>query len=223
MLKGAYAMIRAAEQDEARIRQQVRAGVARSYYGLYAARRAKALSEQSLATALHHQELTRRQIAAGTLADRARYQSDLAVAQAKRDLARANEQVDVAELAFHQTTGLPQDSGVSLPPTASVAASVDEALRVAMDARPDLKAAPTQLSCTAVLAEVHNPPGKLEYRRYAEVRRIRLLAKGTWPPQGLGKLVKLERACVPPLSRGAVKPLPPERLLRCLGLPLGAS
>jgi outer membrane protein len=141
VLKGAYAMIRAAEQDEARIRQQVRAGVARSYYGLYAARRAKALSEQSLATALHHQELTRRQIAAGTLADRARYQSDLAVAQAKRDLARANEQVDVAELAFHQTTGLPKDSGVSLPPTAAVAASVDEALRVAMDARPDLKAA----------------------------------------------------------------------------------
>jgi multidrug efflux pump len=141
VLKGAYAMIRAAEQDEARVRQQVRAGVARSYYGLYAARRAKDLSEQSLATALHHQELTRRQIAAGTLAERARYQADLAVAQAKRDLARANEQVDVAELTFHQTTGLPQDSTVSLPPTAAVAANVDEALRLAMDARPDLKAA----------------------------------------------------------------------------------
>lgn len=140
VLRGAYSLVRAAQQDEARARQQVRAGTARAYYGLYAANMAKILSERAVETALHHRELTERQVAAGSLPERARLQSELSVSQARRDMARAEEQRAGAAVSFAQVTGLSGDSTVSLPPTGQLPADLGAALAVAVESRPDLKA-----------------------------------------------------------------------------------
>ncbi len=119
-LLAAYDLVEAAERDAQLADQQIRLGVAQSYYGLATARAAAALSDESLATARDQLELARRQVDAGLADRRALIQAELGVARAEREAAAAREQVIAAERGFENLTGLPGSSEVVFPdpPTA---------------------------------------------------------------------------------------------------------
>ena len=139
-LRAAYAMGRGAELDEARKHQQVKAGVARAYYSLWSARESLAVSEAALDSAQGHLELASRQVAAGSAPQRSALQAELSVSRAERDLTAARARLVEAEEAWFRTTGLPRDAELAEPETPSVPASLDEALALAADRRPDLRA-----------------------------------------------------------------------------------
>jgi outer membrane protein TolC len=141
LLAGAYKNADAAQLDERRTDQQVRAGVARAYYGLAAAREAVGLSEKAVRTAQSQLALAQRQVAAGLATRRAELQGQLGVAQAERDLRRAQEQLVGAQEAFVTVTGLRGDVALDDTPPFGVPGSLDDALRRGESARPDLTAA----------------------------------------------------------------------------------
>lgn len=140
LLMGAYKQVDAAELEQSRTRGQIRAGVARSFYGVQAAREAVTLSEKSLATAKTQLQLAERQVAAGLATRRAILQGQLSVAQAQRDLRRAEEQRIVAEESLARMTGLPTGVDLSGELASAPPASFDAALDRAMAERPDLLA-----------------------------------------------------------------------------------
>jgi len=140
LLIGAYRQVDAAELDEQRTRQQIRAGVARAWYGVRAARQAVALSEKALETSRSQLDLAEKQVNAGLATRRAILQAKLSVAQAERDLRRAREQVVSAEQALVTLTGLPADVTIEGSTDLQAPSSLDEALTTAHAQRPDLQA-----------------------------------------------------------------------------------
>jgi outer membrane protein len=118
--------------------------VAQAYYGLLLARNMEQLAQGAVQSAESHLVLAERQVAAGALDARARLQAELAVSRARRDLATARQQIDQAQTAFAQATGLPEDSELSMPPTPSVSADLSGTLDRAMTERPDVRAADLQ-------------------------------------------------------------------------------
>ena len=141
LLLGAYRTVDAARFDEASARQLVRAGVAKSYYGLMTAREAVALAESAEATAKAQLDLAKRYVDAGTAPPRAVLQAELGLSQATREVQGAIEQRVAAEEAFHRLTGLPRDVELDPPAPPEVPASVEAALETARVQRPDLLAA----------------------------------------------------------------------------------
>jgi multidrug efflux pump subunit AcrB/outer membrane protein TolC len=144
LLVGAYRSVDAAVYDEARTVQQVRAGIARAFYGLLAAREAVGLSEGALKNANTQLDLARRQVDAGLATERANLQAQLRVAQAERDLRRTKEQLAGAQEAFSKLTGLPGDTSLEGGFVRDLPSSLDDAQRRAIEARPDLLAARTR-------------------------------------------------------------------------------
>ncbi len=140
LLKGAYAQARAANADEQRANQQVRAGVTRAYYALATARQRVELSSQALQSANSHQTLAQRQVEAGLLPPRALIQAQLAVSQSQRDLASAQEAAGAAARSFGQLTGLSGEVELVMPAPPAVPASVDQALDEGRSDRPDIVA-----------------------------------------------------------------------------------
>lgn len=131
----------AARYDEARMKQQVRQIVAQSYYGLLTAQAAVAVVEEGAASAAHQLDLARRQVEVGVVERRVALQAELAVAQARRDVLSAREQLVSAQEAFHRVTGLPRDAALEQPPMVQVPEQVEAAVRDAATQRKDLAAA----------------------------------------------------------------------------------
>jgi multidrug efflux pump len=141
LLIGAYKLVDAAEQDERRTSQQIRAGVARAFYGLMAAREGVGIAEQAVETAESQLDLAERQVAAGLATRRAVLQAELRVAQARRDLRQSREQLAQAEEGFAKATGLPRDVPLEEGIDLDVPSSYDEAMDRARRHRPDLASA----------------------------------------------------------------------------------
>jgi len=141
VLFGALRMMDAAEQDLARTRQQVHAGVIQSYYGLLVARSSMEIAKKGEESAAAHLELAERQVKAGTANERARVQARLAVSRALRDIQASEAQVAAAELNFARITGLPRDTALVEPSPAEAPEAVDPLLDEARMRRPDAQAA----------------------------------------------------------------------------------
>lgn len=141
LLIGSYKQADAATLEERRTGQQVRAGIARAYFGLMAAREAVALSEKSVVIANSQLELAQRQVSAGLATRRAELQGKLSVAQAERDLRRAQEQLVAAQESFAKLTGLPADVSLEKEIMLAVPENLDDAVERARRYRPDLQAA----------------------------------------------------------------------------------
>lgn len=139
-LQAAARAYRAAQADEARAVQLVRAGAAEVFFGLGAAREAEVVAGQAVALAERQRDLAARQVAAGLVDRRASLQAELALAKARRDALAAREQVVTAEQAWTRVTGLPTDSVPELPPPVEVPPTLDAAL-ARLDERPDVTAA----------------------------------------------------------------------------------
>lgn len=132
---------KAASEDEARARQQVRAAVAQAFYGLATARAAIDVGAASVAVAERQLQLARQQVDAGLADRRASLQAELALSRAKRDLLGAREQLVAAQQAFVRTTGLDPEGALELPEAFDVPDDLDAALEQALGTRADVVAA----------------------------------------------------------------------------------
>jgi multidrug efflux pump len=141
LLRGAYAMTDAARADERSVDQQIRAAVARAWYGLGLAREGERLAGEALAVAAGHRKLAEAQVQAGLAPPRAALQARLAEAQALREQAAAAERLVSASEAFHRMTGLPRDSALAPADPPAVPADVEGAVARARSQRSDLVAA----------------------------------------------------------------------------------
>lgn len=115
-LQAADAMIRADRAAETGIKGQVKAGVAKAYYGLAVAREAERVAQAALENAKKHVDIVQQQLNVGVAPPTARLQAEIALSRALRSLAEAHEGVVKAGEAFKKLTGLPVDSAVELPP-----------------------------------------------------------------------------------------------------------
>ncbi len=149
-LKGTYALARAAEYDADMARLQVRAGAAQAFYGLASTREAVRLAEASVVNAKNQLELAERQVTAGVAPERAAIQARLGVSVAERQVAMTREQVAQAAWSFTRLTGLAPPEVLELPDLPIVPATFEEALELALQNRPDLRAA-TERSTVAQL------------------------------------------------------------------------
>lgn len=132
---------RAAQADEQRAEQLVRAGAARVFYGLLAARQSETVAEGAEALARQQRELARQQVEVGLADRRAVLQAELALARAGRDRLGAHEAVATAEQTWARVTGRPTTDVPEPPAALEVPASLEEALSGAVDRRPDVDAA----------------------------------------------------------------------------------
>lgn len=140
-LQGLARLGRAARSDLERTRDQLRASVARAYYGLVVARESAVLAERQLETARHLLDLAQRQVAAGLADRRAVLQGELSIARAERGVAAATEQMVAAEQGFARLTGLSADTAVEMPTPTQPPGDVEAALQAAWEHRPDLAGA----------------------------------------------------------------------------------
>ncbi len=138
---GALDTIAAARLDERRALQQLRASAIGAYYALATSRQAVELAKQAEESAAAHLDLASRQVEAGLQPPRVRVQARLSVAQAARDRAKAEEQLNSAEISFQHATGLPGTSEVELPGPVDVPADLGEAVIASTTVRPDILAA----------------------------------------------------------------------------------
>ena len=141
LMRGAQAQKRAAEAEERRAAQQVRAGVTRAYYGLAVARERVTLATKAVASAESRLQLAERQVAAGLQPPRITVQARLSRSQALRDLASAEEAVTAAGTAFSQITGLDGAVELALPEPPTVPATQAAATAEATGSRADVAAA----------------------------------------------------------------------------------
>lgn len=133
--------IEAAEATERAQRAQLRAGVAKAYYGVVAAREGVSLAEAAVETSEAQLSLARRQVDAGVAPPRAALQAELGLAQAKRDLEGARARRAQVQEAFTRLTGLPRDSALEVPPPVDVPTNLDAAVADARAHRPEILAA----------------------------------------------------------------------------------
>jgi multidrug efflux pump subunit AcrB len=150
LLRGAYALTDAARLDEESQRHRILAGVARAYYGLAVTRQNVVLAESSRDTRADQLDLAERQVAAGVAPRRAVLQAELALSRAKREVARAREDVVHAEETFSRLTGLPRDTEVTLPDPLEPPEDLEDALQVGFQRRPDLQAAERRVQAAAL-------------------------------------------------------------------------
>jgi len=139
LLNSAYNLTHAANEDVNQTRQQIRASVARVYYGLLTAQAGIGLAEEGLKTAEHQLELASRQQQAGLATERAVIQARLQLAQAKRNLASAQATAVESAEAFATQTGL-SDTDLTPPEPLVLPEDLDGAIDAARYARSDIKA-----------------------------------------------------------------------------------
>lgn len=134
--------LKAARAEERSVRAQLKAGLAKVYYGLVIAREAYKLTDEAVVNANQHAEMVEKQLAAGLAPPNVRLQAQLAVARSERERANAAAAVERAEQAFALMTGLDPSSAVQLPEPMSLPVdSLEEALDAALSDRADLEAA----------------------------------------------------------------------------------
>lgn len=142
LLRGAEASIAAAELDEANQRRQIRAGVARAFMSLHAAREGVKLAESARALAASQLVLAERSRAAEIATEREQLQAQVGLSRAERDVVAAQERLVQAEEAFRRLTGLPPGTPIELDSAPlPLPSDLDAALADAIERRPDLQAA----------------------------------------------------------------------------------
>lgn len=153
LLRGAYRIVDAAHAEANGLRDQLRGGVARAFYGVALAREGVKVAENAVANATKHAALAKAALEAGTAAPTDALQGEIALARAERELLGAREQQVVAEQAFAKLTGLPADSAVTLPaPPRLPWTTLDDALDAAAQGRPALHAATAQADAARLQA-----------------------------------------------------------------------
>lgn len=150
---GAQRTVDSAQQMEDWTRQQIRAGVAASYYQLALSRESLKLSRQGMLIAEQQVELATRQLASGSISRREMIAAQLALAEAQSAMLSAREQEVASAIAFSRQTGLPEDSNLITPEPLAVPADLAQAM-AASSTRPDVLASENQaraaeLSATA--------------------------------------------------------------------------
>lgn len=145
LLKGANQAVKAAQATEQAKRAELRAGIARAYWGVVVAREGEKVAAQALENARGHLKMAVVTTTVGTAAPTVKLQAELGVARAERQLAQAHEGVVMAEQAFARLTGLTADVSLDMPaPRTLPYTSAEDAIRRALDQRPDLEAADLQ-------------------------------------------------------------------------------
>jgi outer membrane protein TolC len=132
---------RAAQLDESRARQLVRAGVAQAYWGLLAARAAEAVAHANVELADSQRDLAHRRTAAGLEGRRAVLRGELGVSRASRDLLTATKSLVDAEAAWARVLGSSPPAVLAEPTPPDVPDSLDAALKASATERADLRAA----------------------------------------------------------------------------------
>lgn len=145
LLRAAYATVDAGREQERAARADVKAGIARAYWGVLVAREGKALAAQALANAEAHAKIAATNVEVGTAAPSVRLQAELGVARARREVARAEAGVVTAEEAFARLTDLAPTSSLEMPGARALPFDgADAAIERALGARPELAAAEAQ-------------------------------------------------------------------------------
>lgn len=137
--------VSAQRESERATRQDIRAGIARAYWGVLLGREGVQIAQQALANAQAHQKLAELQLAAGLAPPTAKLQGEIAVARAQRELARATEGATLAAVALANLTGLERDVAVEAPGVRTLPFSDAEgAVRYAVGNTPSVRAAEDQ-------------------------------------------------------------------------------
>ncbi len=145
LLRSAYRLNEAAQQDLRAASQRSRTSVAEAFYGLLAAQQALGVSEGALELARSQLILAERRTAAGLVDRRALVQARLGVSQAERDLESTREALLSAQTGFRLLTGL--DGGqLEMPEPFSIPDDEVSAMITARSMRPDLQAAGLRIS-----------------------------------------------------------------------------
>ncbi len=145
LLNGASQVVKAARATEQAKRAELRAGIAKAYWGVLAAREGEKVATQALENAQGHLKMAVVTTSVGTAAPTVKLQAELGVARALRQRAQAHENVVMAEQAFARLTGLPADSDLAAPePRTLPYAGAEEAITRALAQRPDIEAADLQ-------------------------------------------------------------------------------
>lgn len=142
LLRAAYAEVGAADADRRRQVAQLRAGVAEAFWGAIVARHGVDIADRARALAEKHLELGRRQVELGLAPRTVALQGEIALSRATREVAVAEAARTLAESALGQLTGWPSGAPLEEPtPSSMPFSSVDEAVAMGVDRRPDVELA----------------------------------------------------------------------------------
>ncbi len=147
-LRSAVAHHRSARLEALHRREQIRLGIAETYYATLVAREAVQLAEASLASARGHLERVEREGGAGIATRRHRLQAELELARAERTLRTAEQGRARAEERLHKLTGLPRDEPLEIPEIPVLPPMSD--LLGRLRARPDIRAATEQIRAASL-------------------------------------------------------------------------
>jgi len=127
-------------------RMQIKGSVAQAFYGVAAANASLRVVERALEAAKEQLTLAERRMDAGMATRQAVLQAQVVVSRSQRDVLRTKENVVVARETFRVVTGIRiTDQSLVVPPMVDVPESVDDALSVMKESRPDVMAAETQI------------------------------------------------------------------------------
>lgn len=142
-------MSQAANSELARTRETVALDAATAWLNLSKAREYRDLMQRSLATAEAHQKRAQEYFNQGMLAPSDILRAEVFVAEIREYTARADEQEKLAQAALNFERGRPQDESVLLAEQDNIAeyrVDTTNAIEIARDARPDLRAAHDKLA-----------------------------------------------------------------------------
>lgn len=142
-LRSTFKGYQAAQRSEAHGFAQLKLGVAQAYYGVLAAREAEAVARAGLEANLAQLDRAQRQVEAGSAPQRSALSAQLSVAQAKRELRSASEQIVMAEERLIKLTGWERGTTLETPAPHPVPEALEQAL-AGIEGRADLEAADLQ-------------------------------------------------------------------------------
>ena len=151
VLRAAGQGVAAAEANVERAKRLLKSQVAQMAYQVQATREASDLARRAVTMAQVQQDMadTRKQLGSG--ARREQLQAQLAYSQAQRELRRAEEMEQAAELAFSQLTGFERDVRLDLQEQLDLPSSLEQAQALARRHRSDLRAALSQMNASKAM------------------------------------------------------------------------
>ena len=145
-LRAAIAQKGMAEEDAARIRQDIALNVHRSFYSLVAARENLSVAEKNLARTEDHLGLTKKRHKAGAVPIADVYRARVEVADSRLELVRARNLVRLTSGDLNTAMGLPVELSIEVDARGEKIGSpddiaLDQAFDQAVHMRPELKSA----------------------------------------------------------------------------------
>jgi outer membrane protein TolC len=149
-LNRAKLMNKAATQQLARVDQETLFGVVNAYYGLLLAQKQVQLAEETLKTAQSVLDRSKSRVEVGTAVDSDQLAAQVDVASRRQDLIRAKNGVSLAQAQLDASMGLPAESVFAasevLAERTLPTVNLDNAEKIALQQRPDLKQIESQTS-----------------------------------------------------------------------------